>query len=139
VHPSFDSVAKWLVNDLLGLLKNKSIDALPLKGEDFGRFAALVDEGRITQSSSKTLLAHMVEHGGSPEALVRELGLEKLDDQAAISAAVGRVLKSHAAEVARYRAGEKKLLGVLIGAAMRETQGVADAASVRKMLSERLG
>jgi glutaminyl-tRNA synthetase len=139
VHPRFDSVAKWLVNDLLGLLKNRSIDALPVKGEDFGRFVALVDEGRITQLSSKTLLSHMVEHGGSPEALVGEMGLEKLDDQAAISAAVGRVLKSHAAEVARYRAGEKKLLGVLIGAAMRETQGVADAASVRKVLSERLG
>jgi glutaminyl-tRNA synthetase len=132
-------VAKWLVNDLLGLLKNKSIDALPFKGEEFGRLVALVDKGRITQLSARTLLAHMVEHGGSPEALVGELGLEKLDDQAAISAAVARVLESHAAEVARYRAGEKKLLGVLIGAAMRETQGVADAASVRKMLSDRLG
>ncbi|HEX9507923.1 MAG TPA: glutamine--tRNA ligase/YqeY domain fusion protein [Myxococcales bacterium] len=139
VHPRADSVAKWLVNDLLGLLKSKSIDTLPFKGDEFGRLVALVDNGRITQLSARTLLAHMVEHGGSPEALVGELGLEKLDDQAAISAAVGRVLESHAAEVARYRAGEKKLLGVLIGAAMRETQGVADAASVRKMLNDRLG
>ena len=139
VHPRPDSVAKWLVNDLLGLLKNKSIDTLPFKGDELGRLVSLVDKGRITQLSARTLLAHMVEHGGSPEALVGELGLEKLDDQAAISAAVGRVLESHAAEVARYRAGEKKLLGVLIGAAMRETQGVADAASVRKMLSDRLG
>lgn len=138
VHPRADSVAKWLVNDLLGFLKGKSIDALPFKGGELGRLVALVDKGRITQLSGRTLLAHMVERGGNPEALVGELGLEKLDDQAAISAAVGRVLDSHPAEVARYRAGEKKLLGVLIGAAMRETQGVADAASVRKMLSDRL-
>ncbi len=46
---------------------------------------------------------------------------------------------SQAAEVARYRAGEKKLFGVLIGAAMRETQGAADAATVRQVLTEKLG
>ncbi len=138
-HPRAGSVAKWLVNDLLGLVKERSFDALPFSGAEFGRFVSLVDAGRITQSAGKTLLARMVDRGGDPEALVRELGLARLDDNAAISAAVARVLESHAAEVARYRAGEKKLLGVLIGAAMRETQGIADAASVREALSQRLG
>jgi Asp-tRNA(Asn)/Glu-tRNA(Gln) amidotransferase B subunit len=41
--------------------------------------------------------------------------------------------------VARYRAGEKKLFGVLVGAAMKEAGGTADAALVRKLLEERLG
>ncbi len=100
---------------------------------------ALVDGGRVTQPAAKALLARMVEEGGDPRVLVRELKLEKSEDRAAIAAAIGRVLESHPAEVARYRAGEKKLLGVLIGAAMRETQGVADAASVRNALTERLG
>jgi len=139
VHPDPRSVAKWLVNDLLGAVKQKGFDALPFTGSDFGRFVALVDEDRVTQPSAKMLLARMVEGGGDPQALVRELGLEKSNDRDAIAAAVGRVLEAHAAEVARYRAGEKKLLGVLIGAAMRETQGVADAASVRNALTERLG
>ena len=52
---------------------------------------------------------------------------------------VARALAAQAAEVARYRAGEKKLLGVLLGAAMRETKGKADAAVVRKILQDRLG
>jgi glutaminyl-tRNA synthetase len=138
-HPRADSVAKWLVNDLLGLQKAKSFDALPFTGAEFGRLVALVDRGQITQPTGKALLARMVQQGGDPDALVRELGLEKSDDRSTIDAAVRRVLESHPAEVARYRAGEKKLLGVLIGAAMRETQGVVDAASVRRMLTERLG
>ena len=139
VHAKPRSVAKWLVNDLLGAVKQKSFDALPFTGTEFGRFVSLVDEGRVTQPSAKTLLARMVEGGGDPQALVSELGLEKSNNRDAIAAAVGRVLEAHAAEVARYRAGEKKLLGVLIGAAMRETQGVADAASVRSALTKRLG
>ena len=138
VHPRPDSIAKWLLNDLVGLAKGKSLDALPFSGGDFGRFVALADEGRITQAAGRTLLAHLVEQGGDPESLARELRLEKLEDKAAISAAVDRVLASHSAEVARFRAGEKKLLGVLIGAALRETQGTADPGNVRRILAERL-
>jgi Asp-tRNA(Asn)/Glu-tRNA(Gln) amidotransferase B subunit len=41
--------------------------------------------------------------------------------------------------VSRYRAGEKKLFGVLVGAVMKETAGAADAGTVRKVLEERLG
>jgi glutaminyl-tRNA synthetase len=137
-HPRPSSVAKWLVNDLLGLIKERRFDALPFSAAEFGRFVALFDAERITQSAAKTLLTRMVERGGDPEKLVRELRLERIEDHAAISAAVARVLESHADEVARYRAGEKKLLGVLIGAAMRETEGIADAASVREELNQRL-
>jgi len=57
---------------------------------------------------------------------------------AAVEGAIARVLTAQAAEVARYRAGETKLIGVLVGAAMRETQGAADAAIVRKVLMEAL-
>jgi Asp-tRNA(Asn)/Glu-tRNA(Gln) amidotransferase B subunit len=138
-HPRAESVAKWLLNDLLGLVKDRSLRSLPFTAADFGHLVALVDGGRITQAAGKTLLTTMVERGGDPKELVRELGLEKLDDRAAIEAAVARVLQSQSAEVARYRAGERKLFGVLVGAAMRETQGVADAAAVRKVLSEKLG
>jgi Asp-tRNA(Asn)/Glu-tRNA(Gln) amidotransferase B subunit len=51
---------------------------------------------------------------------------------------VERALAGAAAEVARYRAGEKKLFGVILGAAMREAKG-ADAAAVRARLLARLG
>ncbi|MBI3182079.1 MAG: glutamine--tRNA ligase/YqeY domain fusion protein [Myxococcales bacterium] len=137
-HGNAKLVARWLLNDLLGLAK-KGLEGLPLRGEDFGRFVALLDSGRIAPAAGKTLLARLVEQGGDPQRLVNELGLGKVADGAALAEAVGRVLDSHAAEVARYRAGEKKLLGVFIGAVMKEMQGVADAAAVRKALADRLG
>jgi glutaminyl-tRNA synthetase len=138
-HRSPSSVAKWLVNDLLGLLKDQSLDTLPFTGTAFGRFVALVDSGQINPAAAKTLLAQWVTRGGDPEALLEELQLQKRDDSSEIEAAVIRVLQKQSAEVARYRAGEKKLLGVLIGAAMREMQGAADPTAVRKKLTEKLG
>jgi Asp-tRNA(Asn)/Glu-tRNA(Gln) amidotransferase B subunit len=61
-----------------------------------------------------------------------------VDDRAAVDAAVAEVLAAQPAETARYLSGEKKLLGVLLGAAMRRLQGAADAAIVREVLLARL-
>jgi glutaminyl-tRNA synthetase len=136
VHSNARSVARWLVNELLGLARP---GAAAVGAADFGRFVALVDAGRVTPAAGKTLLASLVERGGDPAARLDELGLARVDDRDAVEGAIGRALAAHAAEVERYRAGEKKLFGVLVGAAMRETQGAADAALVRRLLQERLG
>jgi len=131
------SVARWLLNDLLGLAGDRPLDALPLSGAAFGAFAALVDAGRLTQAGGKALLADLAAGGGDPAARMQALGLEKVEDAGAIDAAVEKALAATAAEVARYRAGEKKLFGVILGAAMREARG-ADAAAVRAALQARL-
>ncbi|HET8540679.1 MAG TPA: glutamine--tRNA ligase/YqeY domain fusion protein [Anaeromyxobacter sp.] len=133
------SAARWLLNDLAGLAGDRALDELPLSGASFGRFVALVDAGRLTSAGAKTLLADLVASGGDPEARMKALGLEKVLDRGAVEAAVARALEAKRAEVARYRAGEKKLFAVLVGAAMKEAAGTADAALVRRVLEERLG
>jgi glutaminyl-tRNA synthetase len=137
-HGNAAAIARWLLNDLLGLAKDGDLTTLSLDGASFGRFVALVEAGRVTTSAGKRLLASLVERGGDPEARMKELGLERVDDGAAVASAIARVCAAHETEVKRYRAGETKLLGVLLGAAMRETKGAADAGTVRKLLLEAL-
>jgi glutaminyl-tRNA synthetase len=132
------SAARWLLNDLAGLAGDRPLDALLLPGAAFGRFVALVDAGRLTTAAAKTLLVDLVAAGGDPEARMRELGLEKVKDRGALDAAVTRALAAQSGVAERYRAGEKKLLGVLLGAVMKETGGAADPALVRKLLEARL-
>jgi glutaminyl-tRNA synthetase len=132
------TAARWLVNELRGVARG-ALDALPLPGPAFGRFVRLVDSGRLTPAGAKTLLAALAEEGGDPEERMRRLGLEKVEDRDTVEAAVGRALQAQAKEAARYRAGETKLFGFLLGAAMREVRGKADPALVRRLLQERLG
>ncbi len=134
-----ESAARWLLNDLAGLAGDRALDALPLPGAAFGRFVALVDAGRVIPSAAKTLLADLAANGGDPETRLKALGLDKVMDRGAVEAAVGKVLLAHAKEAERFRAGEKKLFGVLVGAAMKQTAGAADPALVRKVLEEKLG
>ncbi len=133
------SAARWLLNDLVGLARETPLDELPLGGADFGRFVALVDQGRVAPAAAKALLSALAREGGDPEERLREMGLEKVEDRGALDAAVTRALEKRPAEVERYRKGEKKLLGFLLGAVMRETQGAADPAAVRKLVQEKLG
>jgi len=132
-------VARWLLNELLGLAGDAPLGSLPLRAADFGRFVTLAESGRTTGAGAKALLASLVTRPGDPTARLAELGLEKVDDRAAVEGAVARVLVAQASEVRRYRAGEKKLLAFLLGAVMRETQGKSDPTAVRKALQEALG
>jgi glutaminyl-tRNA synthetase len=133
------SAARWILNELAGASGGAALDGLRLPAAGFGRFVKLVDAGRLAPAAAKTLLADLLASGGDPEERLRALGLEKVVDRGAVTAAVDRALAAQPREVERYRAGEKKLLGVLLGAAMRESQGVAEAALVRQVLLERLG
>jgi len=132
------SIARWLLNDLLGLTRDRSLSTLALDGVTFGHFVALADSGKVAPQAAKTLLGHLVEHGGDPSRLVEQLDLAKVADPDTLAKAVAEVLAAHAAEVARYRAGEQKLAGVFIGAVMRQVRG-ADPVAVRKVLAEQLG
>jgi glutaminyl-tRNA synthetase len=138
-HGSARSIARWLVNDLLGLAREGGVGAIPLSGAAFGRFVALVDSGRLTVAAGKALLANLAVRGGEPEERMRELGLERSEDRGGLERAVARVLERHAVEAARYRNGETKLLGFFLGAVMKETQGTLEPALVRRILQERLG
>jgi len=133
------SVARWFLHSLLGLADDVRPGRIRLHAADFGRLVSLVDSGKLTPAAGKTLLADLVERGGEPEARMGELGLGKVVDERAVASAVARVLDAQPAEVERYRRGEKKLFGVLLGSVMRQMQGAADAALVRRVLQEKLG
>ena len=137
-HPNPGSLARWFLNDLEGLRKGGDLADLPLDGATFGHFVALLDGDRITVPAGKQLLAHLVANGGDPVALIATLGLGKVDDSAAVVAAVDAVLAALPAEAERFRNGDQKLLGVFIGAVLKQMRGSADAGAVRQTLLDRL-
>ncbi len=137
-HPNPGSLSRWFLNDLEGMRKGRALADIPLDGATFGHFVALLDGGRITMLAGKQLLAHLVAQGGDPVALIAALGLGKIDDHAAIQAAVDAVLAALPGEADRFRAGEQKLLGVFIGAVLKQMRGSADAGAVRQSLLDRL-
>ncbi|MBM4379488.1 MAG: glutamine--tRNA ligase/YqeY domain fusion protein, partial [Deltaproteobacteria bacterium] len=133
------SVARWFLNDLLGLLGDRAPGSTPLTGPAFGQFVSLAEERKLPAGAARALLSALVEQGGAPADRLSALGLDKGVEASAVDAALGRVFQAHAAEVSRFRAGEKKLFGVLLGAALRELGAAADPAAVRQALTAKIG
>jgi aspartyl-tRNA(Asn)/glutamyl-tRNA(Gln) amidotransferase subunit B len=133
-------VANWMLRDLLRALgeQEREIDATAFSAPMFATLIRLVDEGRTSAKSARSLVSELVERGGDPEALVRERGLEAVSDAGVLEAAVDEVLAASPENVAKYRAGETKMLNFLMGQVMKRTQGKADPGTVRELLIRKL-
>jgi aspartyl-tRNA(Asn)/glutamyl-tRNA(Gln) amidotransferase subunit B len=133
-------VANWMLRDLLRALgeQEREIDEAAITPEALASLIRLVDEGRTSPQSARGLVAELVEHGGDPEALVRERGLAAVSDAYVLEAVVDEVLAASSQDVERYRAGEKKVVNFLMGQVMKRTQGKANPGSVREILLRKL-
>jgi aspartyl-tRNA(Asn)/glutamyl-tRNA(Gln) amidotransferase subunit B len=109
-----------------------------LDADAFAKLVALETARTITASQSKIVLGAMLERGGDPEKIAAELGFEAMADDA-VAAAVDQAIAAHPDEWQRYREGDDKVAGRLIGEVMKATNRKADAKTVTRLLQERRG
>ena len=86
-------------------------------------------DGKVSATQAKTILADMLEHGGDPAEIARRRGFELLASDS-LAAVVAEVVAAHPDEWQRYAAGEDKLMGFLTGEVMRATSNRADGKAV---------
>jgi len=79
----------------------------------------------------------MVQTGDRPEQIAEREGLAQVGDESQLAVWVDEVISAQPAEWERYRAGEKKLLGVFVGAVMKKSGGRADPRKVNQLLAAR--
>jgi len=99
----------------------------------------MVRDGAVSNSAAKAIFAQMAKSGEDPAAIADREGLRQVDDDAQLVAWIDEVLVAHPDEARRFLAGEKKLLGVLVGEAMKASGGKADPRKVNQLLAKRAG
>ncbi len=96
--------------------------------------------GELTATQAKKVLAELLEHGGDPAAIARDLGFEAMSADA-LAGTLDEVIAANPAEWDRFVSGDDaergKLTGFFVGQVMRATRGNADGAAVTRMLRER--
>ena len=132
------SVAKWVINVVVGELGDRSAADLPFDGGELGALARLVDEGVLSATAGKEVLAELMASGGEAAAIVDRRGLRRLDDAAALARIVDEVIAANPEQVAQYRAGKVSLAGFFIGKAMQASGGRAEPRAVRTLVTSRL-
>ena len=127
----------WVANDLLSLSDDG--ETIPLSVGRASEALKLVKDGKVARQAVKRLLPEMVQRPDeSAEAIAARLDLLQVSDTGAIEGWVRETLAAHPAEVARYQAGEMKLLGFLVGQVMKRSNGKADPKAVSAALAAAL-
>ena len=113
------------------------IDAFSVRPADLGELVRMVRDEVVSHTAAKRIFARMVETGKPPVQIAAEEGLQKVGDDTALVEWIDEVLRENPAEAARFRAGETKLQGVLVGLVMKKSKGRADPKKVNQLLAER--
>jgi aspartyl-tRNA(Asn)/glutamyl-tRNA(Gln) amidotransferase subunit B len=97
----------------------------------------LVGSGAVSHQAARAIYPEL-QGGLGAAAVAARLGLLQVRDDTALLGWVDQAMADHPVEVARYRAGESRLLGFLTGQVMKQSGGRADPQRVQTLLTKRL-
>jgi glutaminyl-tRNA synthetase len=132
------AAANWIIHELPRELAERSVDALPFDATALAALVRLTEDGTISSSAGREVLAELARTGGDPRTIVETRGLAQVSDAAALAGVVDDVLHASPERVAAWRDGRTGLMGYFIGQVMSRTGGRANPEVARKLLEERL-
>ncbi|WP_257161548.1 Asp-tRNA(Asn)/Glu-tRNA(Gln) amidotransferase subunit GatB [Corynebacterium cystitidis] len=135
-----DEARAWWVSYLSGKANelDKDLDALGVTPADVARVVELVKEGKLTTKLARQALDGVIAGEGNVDEVVAKRGLEVVRDDGAIEAAVDEALAANPDIVEKYKAGNTKVTGAIVGAVMKATQGKADPKVVNQLIAKKL-
>ncbi|MEI6836067.1 MAG: Asp-tRNA(Asn)/Glu-tRNA(Gln) amidotransferase subunit GatB [Candidatus Falkowbacteria bacterium] len=129
-----------IAGELLYHLKtdHRKISDLHITPENFAELVCLIYQGKINSSAGQTILKEMYANGGDPEDIMKNLGLEQIDNEAELIEAIKIIIEKNPAQAAEYKAGKLPLIQFFVGKVMAETKGKANPEVVRGLLEKLL-
>ena len=128
----------WTTGELLGQLRKLNIQNKPehLRGENFGELISLVDEGKVSSSTAKEILAELIQRELSPKDYAKNNNLIQENNEDYINDLISKVLDSNDEIVERIKSGEDKLVSFLVGEVMKESSASLNPSLVRELIAK---
>jgi aspartyl-tRNA(Asn)/glutamyl-tRNA(Gln) amidotransferase subunit B len=139
-HGEPKAAANWVMGEVMATIKTsgEDISRFRVRPFDLASLLGLVRDGVVSHTAGKQIFSHMVATGDQPAQIAEREGLVKVDDDSQLSAWLDEVIAENPNEAERFRNGEKKLQGVLVGAVMKKSKGRADPRKLNQLLTTRL-
>lgn len=124
------SAANFLMGEIKSYLNQHGLEMeeFPVAASTIAALIELIDSGKVSYSvASQKIFPVLVEHPErQPLDLAIELNLIQESDEGSLRGYIEQVMELNPAEVARYKNGEKQLIGFFMGQLMKVSQGKAD-------------
>ena len=147
--PSFYEEALSVLNSPVGLanvvvtevareLKEKSINDLKFSAKQVAELVKMIDDKTISSKIAKQVFQEMVKSGENPSVIVEAKGLVQISDPAKISPIIDEIIAKNPDNVAKFKAGNTKLLGFFVGQVLKNTGGKANPKVVNELVAQKL-
>jgi aspartyl-tRNA(Asn)/glutamyl-tRNA(Gln) amidotransferase subunit B len=120
-------VANWIIGN-----------APTLDAQRLAELIGLVVAGTINREQGVRVLEEAQASGRAPGAVVRELGLAQVSDEAQLGVVVERVIAENPRAAADFRSGKQQALGALLAGVKEATGGSANMRLAAELLRHRL-
>jgi aspartyl-tRNA(Asn)/glutamyl-tRNA(Gln) amidotransferase subunit B len=134
------SASNWIMGELTRKMNEVGVgvERAPLQPAALAGLIKLVDSGTISGPIAKDVFEKMCATGHAAGEIVESEGLARIDDEAALDAAVRDVLAKHEAAVAQFRAGKQQTFGFLVGQVMKATRGKGNPELINRLMRRAL-
>jgi len=134
------TAANWITSELLKHLNadNRKITELKITAENFAELICLIYQDKINSSAGQKILEKMYWEGGDPTDIMRDLGLEQMDNTEELAAAVDQIIAANPTQLEQYRNGKTNVLQFFVGQIMAATKGKANPKIVKELLEKSL-
>ncbi|TBU33054.1 Glutamyl-tRNA amidotransferase B subunit [Dichomitus squalens] len=133
------AVVNWITHELLGQLafRNETFRENPISVEQMGELVDLVQGGKVTGTSGKTILRHILSTRSSdlPSKIAEDLKLiASDDDSASLEKWCREAIAALPQQAEAVRQGNPNVVNKIMGHVMKASRGTAKAQDVRAML-----
>lgn len=134
------TIASWMGSDVKKHLNRSGvhIHQSPLTEARFVYLLSSLAKERINGKIAKQVLDLIFEEDKDPDQIIREHGLEQMNDPKALSETVEKVLAANEKAVGEIKSGDSKPIGFLVGQIMKATGGRADPKMIQEILNAKL-
>ena len=132
--------ANLILTELLAVLNGtqETIDSVSITPLHIAELADALEADTITSKQGKAVFEKMLATKKLPSEIIKEEGMEQVNDTGAIEKIVESVLAANPQAVADFKNGKTNALGWLMGQVMKESHGKANPKQATELLKQRL-
>jgi glutaminyl-tRNA synthetase len=132
------AIANIVANDVAKELKEKEVNELKFTALQIAELIKMVDEEIISSKIAKQVFEEMTKSGENPSKIVKDKGLVQISDPAIILPIIDEIIAKNPDNVAKFKAGNTKLLGFFVGQVLKTTGGKANPQVVNELVAQQL-
>ncbi len=138
VNNSPVTIANIVANEVARELKESQIDELKFSAKQISELVKMVDDEIISSKIAKQVFEEMAKSGENPTQIVENKGLIQISDPSKILPIIDEIFAKNPDNVAKFKAGNTKLLGFFVGQVLKTTGGKANPKVVNSLVTQKL-